>query len=410
MSRLVAQIRLSALYFLVPALGALSPLIVIPALTHRYGAAGWAAVAIAQSLGMAAAVIAELGWGVIGPQRVARADAAERMSLYESAFATKLAAVCVLAPVAALASFVLATSHKDAAALIGFAMCAGALSPSWFLMGCNKPMAILRVETIPRLCLTVAAGLAIYLGAPLEIYGVAILTACAVTVVLGARIADQRLWPQAKAFREGAQVIRQQLPITFGRVISVIYTSLPIALVSTVSPASVASFAAIDRLTRMFLNLLNGVPSRLQSWVGTAPEGQRHHRSRRSLAYNAIFGLGSALFFLITAPFAARYLFSSTVTISFAMASVSAVIVLVVCASRGYGLSLVAEEGANWIAVANIGAALVGVCAILGLASAWGAIGGLVGELLCELTGLGIQVLALHFGRQWMARRREGQG
>jgi O-antigen/teichoic acid export membrane protein len=399
------QLRSVALYFLIPAASAVSPLLVIPALTHAYGAGGWAAVAVAQALGSAAGIIAELGWSVVGPQRVARADAAGLSALYQSAFATKLFAFLALAPLAAVMSYILAPDHKLAAATLGLAASAAALSPSWYLTGCNRPLAILTTETLPRMFFAIVAAAVIYLGAPLELYGLSILSAACLTVFLGSRVTGQPLWPNRAAFASGIDVIKQQLPLTFGRIVSVIYTSLPVALVSSVSPASVANFAAIERLARMFLSLLGGVPSRLQSWVGVAQGEDRISRSRRSLAYNAFLGLGGAVFFAITAPFAVPYVFSRAVSISPTMFALGSILVFLVCTSRGVGLSLVAEGHANFIAAANIGAACVGVISVLSLSKFWGSVGGFTGTLLSEVTGLAIQVFILFMARRWLKAR-----
>ena len=407
MHPIVRQLRSGAFYFIIPAAGAVSPLLVIPALTHTYGAAGWAAVAVAQSIGTSAGLIAELGWGVVGPQRVARADEAERHSLYQSAFATKLAACAVLAPLSALSAWLLAPSHQLAAALIGAASVFACLSPSWYLTGCNRPVSIFLIETVPRLAFALLAALAIYLGGPLELFGASISLAILTTIVLAARAIGVSAWPGSAAFHGGAAIIREQLPITLGRVVSVIYTALPITLVSMVSPASVASFAGVERLMRMFLTLLGGIPSRLQSWVGVAHGEERITRSRRSLRFNAALGLGGALFFAGVIPWIAPFIFSHAVHLPTLPVCIAAGVVFLVCTSRGYGLSLVAEGGANWTGLANLGAALVGVAAITGLAARWGVPGGLFGEVLCEAAGLGIQMFFLHFGRQWFAQRRK---
>ncbi|AAT88561.1 hypothetical protein Lxx06010 [Leifsonia xyli subsp. xyli str. CTCB07] len=45
----------------------MSPLLALPAIAHTAGAEGWAAIAIGQSLGGAAGVLVELGWGSPAP-------------------------------------------------------------------------------------------------------------------------------------------------------------------------------------------------------------------------------------------------------------------------------------------------------------------------------------------------------
>ena len=386
-------------FFLIPALSAISPLIVIPALTHTYGAGGWAAVAIAQSVGMAAASMAELGWSVLGPQRVARLDISSRGGVYMAALASKMSAVAIFAPLSAAISFNLVTEHRAAAALLAAAISAGALSSSWYFVGCNRPFSIIWAEGVPRLALLSVAGVAIYLGAPLEVYGGALLMAIIFTLVASSRFAMQPLWPRLSDFRNGFGEIKVQLPITLGRSISVVYTSLPITLVSLSSPQSVASFAAVERLMRMALSILGGVPSRLQSWIGWAFSSDIVFRSLKSLGYYFSLGMIAEICFFLLASVFGGYVFSHTVEIPRLNAFFSSLLLFLICVSRGYGLSLVAENKGTWIAAANIFAAMVGVFSILSFSGFWGAPGAIAGEILAELAGLFLQAFILHYYR-----------
>lgn len=393
--RRLRQLRTLAFYFAIPAIGAVTPLLVFPALTSAYGSGGLAAIGVGQSLGATAAVIGELGWGVLGPQRVSRANQEERSRLYQSSLATKIVALSVVVPIGAVVAFMLAAEEKPAAAAIATAFGVAALSPSWFLVGLNRPMLILLCEALPRLVVSVACAFALINGAPLVIYGLALVLATVITWILVARLTEQRLWPSRGAFASGPAVIRKQLPLTGGRIVSVLYTSLPVAIVALVSPASTATFTAADRLMRMALSLLGGIPSRLQSWVGAMRGEARKRRSRQSLLINVGLGLISAIGFAVLAPLIAPFVFSGAVDISLEISALSGVTILVICASRGFGLSLVAEGKPNWIAAANIGAAITGVVAISLLAREWGTAGAILGGLAAEVVGLVIQACIL---------------
>ncbi|WP_440915618.1 lipopolysaccharide biosynthesis protein [Crystallibacter degradans] len=391
-------------YFLIPGISAVTPLLVIPALTSSYGADGWASIAVAQSVGTSAAIVAELGWSVVGPQRVAGASPGERTHLYQSSLATKLSSLAIISPLSFIFSAMLVQEHKLAAGLTGLAFSFIALSPSWFLIGCNRPFAVLGVEGLPRMILSAVAAILIFGGGALELYGLAMVLSSVLTMFLAAVLLHERVWPKWAAFRAGPRQIKEHLPLTGGRIVSVIYTSLPIALVSAVSPNSVATFAAVERLMRMALSVLGGVPSRLQSWVGVARGHNLLARSRKSLFYNLLLGLVSAIGFAALAPIVAPFIFSNAVEIPLEISSLSACVLFIVCVSRGYGLSMVAEGRANWIAAANICAAIVGVTCTLSLAAAWGVRGAIVGELLAEVTGLATQAVILHYGHRWLRK------
>jgi O-antigen/teichoic acid export membrane protein len=396
------QIRTLAFYLLIPGLSAVTPLLVYPALTFRYGREGFASVAIAQSIGYAGSVVAELGWGVLGPQRVARADRSRRAELYASALATKSVACVVVVPVAVVATVLIVDDHQLAAALLCAATVTMCLSPSWFLVGANRPLTILWTEGLPRTGLLAAAAGAIALGGPLELYGAATVVAVLLTQVMVSRAAGQRVLPARSGLASGRVVLREQLPLTFGRMVSVVYTSLPIAITGLVNPAAVPAFAAVERLMRMALSILGGVPSRLQSWVGVATGAERTLRSRRSLLINLLLGVVAALGFFLLAPPVAHLVFAGKIAVSFQLSALSATVLLAICVSRGYGLSLVAEGRATWIAAANVGAAVVGTAAVFVLADRIGAPGAVLGELVAEVVGLLIQASILYAGHRWI--------
>ena len=71
----------TGLYVLVPAMGALIPLLAVPVVTGTFGATAFAALAIGQSVGAAAAVVVDLGWSLNGPQAVARSGPGARRRL-----------------------------------------------------------------------------------------------------------------------------------------------------------------------------------------------------------------------------------------------------------------------------------------------------------------------------------------
>jgi O-antigen/teichoic acid export membrane protein len=408
--RRLRQLRTLSLYFAIPALNAATPLIVLPALTLMYGAPGLASIAIGQSLGASAAVIAELGWGVLGPQLVARADAKLRSELYASALATKLSAVVVMTPIAFVAAYLLTPEHKLAAGCIAVGFSVVALSPTWYLVGLNRPLAILLVEALPRLILLTICALVILSGGPLELYGLFLVGAAAATWVLATFATKQNMWPSVSAFVGGPSVIRRQLPLTGGRVISVLYTSLPVTIVAIVSPNSTATFAALDRLVRMAGGLLGGVPSRLQSWIGAGQGDDRVQRSRRSLVFNSIFGLLAGCGFTVSAPLVAQLVFSGVVELSAEISILGGSVVFAICASRGFGLSLVAEGLANWIALANVAAAIVGVVSVYSLTHLLGAEGAVMGNLAAEFVGLLVQaVILISAHHRLTAQRQSGQ-
>ncbi|ROP65158.1 MULTISPECIES: hypothetical protein [unclassified Curtobacterium] len=386
-TRIGAQL---ALYVGAPLLGSLAPLVVIPAVTSQYGAAGWASVAVALSVGLAGAVIGELGWVVVGPQKVSR-DRAAASGLYERALASRLVAVGVLALPVAVASGTLAHEHRTAAVLLGLGILGGALSPSWYWTGLGRPATILLVEALPRMTLALSAAGAIALGAPLESYGAALCAAAALTVLLSARTAGVRAWPSRAAFRAAPSTARSQSVVMLGRTISTLYRALPAALLAGVAPGAVATFSAVDRPLRMGLQFLAVVPQRLQTWVGVEDQVIARRRAVQVVLMNIGLGAAAGVLVLAAMPTFVAVLFTGVVAVDGALAAIAGLLVAVVCAARGFGLALVAlgrADASTWAAASS---AVVGIPgAVLGgvLAGAEGTMAALV---IAEFVGLVLQ-------------------
>jgi len=401
---LLRQAYKLGLYFLIPALGAVAPLLVIPAITARYGSDGWAAVAIALSLGSTAAVVAELGWGVVGPQRVSRKPD-QAIDVYEMSVSTKVLAVIALAPIAAVASAVLAApySFSAGAALVAVGAVLGVMSPAWYFIGTGRPIMVLITDTVPKVIVSALSALMISTGAPLEIYGAGLIVATLVGYLCASTFGHLPLWPSQFRLREAAFHIKSQLVIILGRSISTLYTSLPTAFLGIASPNSVGLFSAVDRTMRMGLGLLGGVPARLQSWVGTPNLSLTELRSKQSIAINAGLGLIAAVTYVLVAPVAIDLLFSGEFKVDGLLVVLVGCVAGLICTSRGLGLALVAAERANSITKAIAISAVVGAAGLLLVAPPFGATGTVIALLAAETTGIVVQAVELR--REWRRRR-----
>ncbi len=401
MNRRLRQLRTIGLYFLIPALGAAAPLLVLPAISSRFGAAGWGAVAVAQSVGGALAIIGELGWGVVGPQRVAGAkNPADRMSIYRSALATKMLSVAVMAPIAGLLTYHLNSIFRWETALLAMGIALGALSPTWFFIGEGRPSRVLLADSLPRVLVNLLSAGVLVAGAPLLVYAVTMLATPFVTLTIASALIGRTCRLRRDDVRGAPAVIRRQLVMAAGRTVSVVYTTLPIAMVAVVAPALVPVFSASERLMRMSLTILSGVPSRLQSWIGSAEGAERQRRSRRSVALNLVLGLICGAGFGLLAPTVARFVFAGEIVLPYRVSLLSGLLLAVICTSRGLGLSLVAAGRADYITLAIIAAALSGSATIIPFSLALGVIGPVLGELFAETVGLGAQALLLRRKRE----------
>lgn len=382
------------LYFAVPAISALAPLIAVPVISGRFGASGWSPIAIAISIGTTAAAVAELGYGVTGPQDVARRSrhAAE---LYMEATAAKLLALAVLGPIAVTVTVMLCQTNRLTAGLVAFATAAGSLSPAWFFIGRGRPEHVLGAETLPRVAAVgLSAGLML-IGGPLVVYGLLLLVAAAVTFIASSRLARVDLLPPARAWRAAPHRVKEQGVIVLGRAISTVYTSLPTAIVGIHGQFGAGLYSAADRPMRMGYTILGGVTDKLQSWVGGAGAEDLKRRRRVTIAANVALGLIAGGAYALLGPLVARILFVGRFGVTYELAALAGLCVALMCASRGLGLVVVSMERANALTGAVLVAAVVGALSLPGLTAALGGAGAFVGVACAESAGLLAQIVII---------------
>lgn len=385
------QVGRLLLHFLVPAVSAAAPLAVIPAVTSRFGASGWSAVAVGMSVGIAAAVVGELGWSIVGPLRIAR-DPAARAAVFARATASKLVVTAVLLPVVVTVTATVVERHVLAAVLVAVGVALGALSPTWYFVGLGRPGRIVLTEALPRVVLAVAAAVAVWAGAPLEVYGACLVLAVVATALLTPLVDDAARFPSARAFAQVPLVVREQAVLVLGRAVTTTYKSLPVALLGVTAPASVAAFAAADRPLRMGLQVLSAVPDRLQTWVGTPDAELARRRSVVSFGMNVGLGAVAGTVFAVAMPAVSAWLFAGAVHVDRDLAAWGGALVAVICSSRGAGLALVSAGRHAHTTTAAIAAAVVGVPGVLAAGAAAGATGAVAALVLAEGVGLVVQL------------------
>jgi O-antigen/teichoic acid export membrane protein len=393
--------RLSG-FALIPVIGTITPLLVLPAITSTQGASGWAAVAIGQSIGGGASVLVELGWALTGPQLIARLDVRERYYTYILAHASKLIVFCLVGPVAAVIAFFLAPSHAESSAICALASAALGMSPIWFFIGSGQPSRILFADTLQRIGLTGVSAILLFQGVPLVVYASLSLLSAVLAPVLGG------IWARSgnrlsRRVTFGAIVasFRAQAPALTGRSLSALYIAMPVAIVSFVSPSSVPMFAAAERLQRMGLGVLQSIPNSMQGWIGEVHEGPaRTARIKRALLVNTGLGFVSGAAFLLLAPMASDIIFTGEATVSLGLSSICAFVICLSCISRATGgLALVAFGRVPTIAYSAATGAALGLVSIPVLGYWFGSEGAMVGEVIAESSVLVVQVASLR--RAW---------
>lgn len=385
-------------FAILPALGFLSSLAILPAVTSAYGDRGWPAIALGISIGGTTGVISELGWGVNGPSHVARARPAARARLYVLSLVTQAAAAFPISLLSAVAGFAISQHFRVECALTALATCWAAMSPSWFFIGSGEPSNIVRTDSIPKVSCTLAAAALIALGGPLWVYPVALLTATGIGLTVGMRLTGAH-WHMLNrfGFRRIVRVFEIQWLALQSTIASAIYIGAPTTIVGIVSPGALGIFSAADRLQRMLLSLLQSVPQAFQNWVGSAPSPvTRRGRAIRAVRINSAIGVLCGSAFIVIAPLASRILFTGHFTISWRLASACAVVIFCTTTSRASGkIGLVIFRRLDVLRSSSVAGAAVGIVMLLILPTRLGAMGGLLAVASAEATVLVIQLLGL---------------
>lgn len=400
-------------YLAIPALGAVSPLIAIPAITATAGASGWAAIAIGQGVGSAAAVVVELAWGLTGPQRVSRLKGAERGDLYLLALLSKILVFAIVAPFSFyISTLICDDAFSNEAGWAALSACAVGLSGAWFFLGTGRPAKILTIETLPRLVATLGSCLIlINVGSGiLWIYPVALLIVCVVSPVCMAWIVGNPSRSSIPSLSRIVGAMQEQKKGLAARVISSVYLALPVPLVALVAPSIVPEFAAVERLMRLVLVFLQAVPNALQKRVGLTDLGLKDSRGAilRVIFVNGLLGLASGLAFIAFGRFLTEILFAGTLEPEFGAYILSGSVISVVCLSRATGgLVLVRLNALNGLLWSALLGSVLGVLMLVLLAPRFGVSGAFAGELLAEVSVLLFQGVVL-FANPFFRRKRYG--
>lgn len=386
-------------YFAFPLVGLVVPLLGLPAVTSRFGAAAWASIAVGQAAGAIAATAIELGWGWNGPIRVARAKSPlARQTHLALASGARLLAAAVVIPPMGLIAYISASEYRGEAALTATAAALLGLSTTWYFVGIGQPWVLLLVDGAPRLVGVSTATLLIAAGAPLVTYpAVGLLIPAVVAFMLGSRVGGLQIRSLSRfTLRRISRAIRSQLGVMTSRLLSSAYIALPVILMSAIAPVQqVAQYAAGDRITRMGLTALSPVPAALQSWVGRgSSRALRLHRAWRGVGVNAVMGViaGAGVAFLL--PAATDLILSGTSTVNSLDAILLGICVAEVCTSRAVGgLVLVVQANQRAYLVSTVIGASVGVVGVLSLGASWGATGAFLAIAVAEAGVLATQLL-----------------
>ncbi|GAA1926444.1 hypothetical protein GCM10009775_18250 [Microbacterium aoyamense] len=375
-------------FMLLPALAAVSPLLVLPLVARSAGPGGWASAIAGESIGTFAAIVVGYGWVAIGPALVSiAADGAERARLYRESLVVRLLIAAATLPVLAVACWFVASPGAEwLTVLMGVQGALIALSFTWYSAGVGRPSTIVVYDAIPRLLAAAASAIAIAATGIVEIFP---LSGIAVTLI-GTGIFSLRLlrrnpgpWPTRSSI---GGLFRRGLPVALNDAALSAYSSVPAPLVNvTAPPLAAAGFASADKLFKLGAVLPFTLANALQSWIAEVTATARARRMRMALAAHAGFGVLGGIVLAVFGPWVSRVMFGDEAAAGFDLLVAMGVVFAFLSLRTSMTRHVMFPAGRTAVVMrATLVATAVGVPVMIALAILIGPLGAAIGYALTE--------------------------
>lgn len=375
-------------FMVVPAIAAISPLLVLPLIARLAGDGGWASAIAGEAIGTFAAIAIGYGWTAVGPALISiAADDARRARLYRDSIVVRLLLAAIVLPLLAVVCWLVASPGSELlTVLMGVQGALIALTFTWYCAGVGDPRTIIVYDAVPRVVATAVAAGAILLTGIVELYPVAgIIVTLGGTFLFSARLlrANPGSWPPA---REIPGLLRVGLPVAVNDAALSAYSSVPAPLVNvTALPSAAAGNASADKMFKLGSVLPFTLASAFQSWVGEGDGIDRRRRLRVALTTHAGFGVLGALVLATLGPWVSLIMFGESaaagVDLLVAMGVVFAFLSLRTSMTRHV---LFPANKAPTVMRATLVATAIGVPTMIALAIAIGPLGAALGYALTE--------------------------
>jgi len=385
-----------------PFLSLLTPFLFLPILARVAGADAWLAIAIGQSVGAFAALIVALGYNTVGPTAVALEPVQTRAVVLERSIRPRLV---LFAPAVVFAAIISAAIAPEAnrfdAAFMAVALTMSGLSSSWYMIGLGRAGLIVRYELLPRILATALAAAALLLLGQVIWYPILLIAAALLGsgVFVWVTVGPRALLVSAPGATRREFVANRSALTT--EIAAGAYNSLAVTFVSLVSPAiQAAAFVSGDKLYRIGQYSVSALGNALQGWAVEEERSEFARRARTAVLLHFVLGLAGLAAFATVGPWLSGALFGSDVAIDTLTAVGLGVATLGIALGTAFGRVILIGLGARReFMLSVITGAVVGIPAVLGLATAFGAAGGAWGLALAELVSVTCQVVFVT--RRW---------
>jgi O-antigen/teichoic acid export membrane protein len=388
----------------VPFLSLLAPFLYLPVLARLAGADAWVAIALGQSVGGFAALVAGLGYSTLAPPQVAVANPDRRRRILATSLHVRLPVWLVAGAVAVLVAARLAPgSFRSDAAGVGGAISHAAHAPTRYWIGVGRALPILWTEVLPRMAATLTAAGILLAGGDVIWYPLLLIVAMvAGPAFVYLRYAGPDLTRMDRG--DALAVLRTNPPAVIAETAAGAYNALAVALVTGVAPvAQAARYVSGDKSYRIGQYAVSALGNALQGWVAEASDEWTAfgRRLRIAVLLHAALGMTGLIAFALIGPALTELLFGQAVAIDQTTALGFGVATLGIALGTACGrIGLVTLGARGAFAACVVAASAVGVSGLLVGGALWGAPGAAWGLGIAELaSGLAQGVVLLGLWR-----------
>lgn len=295
----------------------LASLALLPLVASNFGASGWVALGVGQSIGAIVGVFGALAWPVIGGHKIAQQTREDRIKTFRMSTFSRLFALAALIPLASLCMLVspIVLPLPSILFMIGAAL--NGMSSAWFFSGTGQPRFLIRNEGLVRLAAYAVSLIGMSAGLGLWWYALMTVVAPLLTLVLNWFTIVGRAWAvTAMEFREAAKMIHIQMGATLSRVLQSLFYQGANTIFAVFAPAALAVYSATDQVKRVAGNAIGVVPTAFVGWVGSSTGRSLRRRQSLSLLAAFIVSLIAAAAWWLLGDNIVQYLFAGEIELS----------------------------------------------------------------------------------------------
>ena len=301
-------------FTVIPLIGTLAPLFLLPVAARVGGIDGWYSLSVGQAVGTFGSIVISYGWNTLGPALVATAVSdSDRRQLWSESLRERLVLALLVVPVCAVISGYLAgPGFETFTVAMAIAFSLGGLTPNWFFIGAGDPKSIAWFDMLPRLAATLLTALVIFLTQSLWSYPILwILATAAGLIAVQRSLGHPRIF-RGSDWRDTLAGLRKRLGVALVDGLGGVYVSAPVPLAgATGTTAEAGIIASADKLYRFGLITVTTLGNTLQAWTLDPNAPNATKRQVSAIVAHTVLGLVGMVALGILGEFATSLLFGS---------------------------------------------------------------------------------------------------